>query len=114
MMGRALCLLTLALLAAGSPAQALPVFARQYGVECKECHSLPPRLNPFGLAFQANHYNWPGKKPAPGKPGRRSGLSALPISGLATFSAEDNRTEGKSTANFRTLELFVANGFGVG
>ena len=48
------------------------------------------------------------------KAGRKPGLPALPFSGLATFSAEDNRTEGKSAADFHTLELFVANGFGVG
>src|SRR3989442_5058988 len=105
---------TLGLLVAGSPGYALPLFARQYGVDCNQCHSIAPRLNRFGLAFQANHYNWPGGKPPARKSGGKSVLPALPVSGLATFSGEENQTGGKSTANFRTLELFVANGFGVG
>jgi hypothetical protein len=100
--------------AVGGRCHALPVFARRYGETCQKCHSIPPRLNSFGLAFQANHYNWPGKEPPPGKSGHKSDLAALPFSGLATFSWEDNRTEGKSTADFRTLELFVSNGFGAG
>jgi hypothetical protein len=114
MNGRTLFVLIGGLLAAGSPGYALPLFARQYGVDCNQCHSIAPRLNPFGLAFQANHYNWPGKKPLPGTSGRKSGLPPLPFSGLATFSGEDNRTVGKSAADFHTLELFVVNGFGVG
>jgi hypothetical protein len=102
------------MLAVGGPCHALPVFARQYGETCQKCHSIAPRLNPFGLAFQANHYNWPGKKPTPGKPGRKSKIRALPFSGVATFTGEDNRTEGKSTGKFSELEIFAANGFGVG
>jgi hypothetical protein len=100
--------------AVGGRCHALPVFARRYGETCQKCHSIPPRLNSFGLAFQANHYNWPGKEAPPGKSGHKSDFAALPLSGLATFSWEDNRTEGKSTADFRTLELFVSNGFGAG
>jgi hypothetical protein len=102
------------LLLAGSPGYALPVFARRYGETCQKCHSIPPRLNAFGLAFQANRYNWPGGKPPAAKSRQKSGLAALPISGMATFSVEDNRTEQKTTGNFRTLELFAANGFGLG
>jgi hypothetical protein len=102
------------MMSVGGRCHALPEFARQYGETCQKCHSIPPRLNAFGLAFQANHYNWPGAKPPPGKSGRKSDLAALPFSGLATFSWEDNRTEGKSTSHFRALELFVAHGFGVG
>src|SRR5437588_3210690 len=111
---RGVWLLTLGLLVAGSPGYALPMFARQYGVDCNQCHSIPPRLNPFGLAFQANHYNWPGGSAPARKSARPSGLAALPVSGLAMFSGEDNRAERKSTADFRALELFVSNGFGAG
>jgi hypothetical protein len=111
---RILCLSILGLLAACKTSSALPVFARRYGVACSQCHTIAPRLNPFGLAFQANHYNWVGKMPPARKPAKKSVLSALPISGLATFSVEDNRTEGTTTADFRTLELFAANGFRMG
>src|SRR6266566_8942485 len=98
---RGVWLLTLGLLVAGSPGYALPMFARQYGVDCNQCHSIAPRLNPFGLAFQANHYNWPGGKPSTSKAAAKSEGLGLPISGLATFSGEDNRTERTSTAHFR-------------
>src|SRR5207248_2081674 len=114
MKGLTLLILVGGLLLAGSPGYALPVFARRYGETCQKCHSIAPRLNSFGLAFQANHYNWPGKRPARDKAARQSEGLGLPLSGLATFSGEDNRTERTSTAHFRALELFVANGFGVG
>lgn len=103
-------LVAVVLLAAGGPGEALPKFAREYGVTCETCHSVAPRLTPFGLAFQANHYNWPGGS----APRSKAGTQASLISGLATFSQEDNRTDGKSTAAFRALELFAADGFRVG
>lgn len=100
-------LLLLWLLVAGRPAHALPKWAREYHVTCQACHSVAPRLNEFGLAFQANFFNWPGGK----APKKDRSLKALPISGIAEFSLEDSRTEGKTTTNFRELELFAADGF---
>src|SRR5438876_9073576 len=106
MNGRTLFVLAGGLLLAASPGYALPVFARRFGETCQKCHSIAPRLNRFGLAFQANHYNWPGKKPTAGKSGRNSKLRALPFSGVATVTGEDNRTERKSTGKFSELEIF--------
>src|SRR5436305_5695889 len=100
----------LVVLAAGTPAGAVPKFAREYGVGCEKCHSVPPRLNAFGQAFQANNFNWPEAKP----PARKSGLNAFPISGIAHFSYEDNRTEDTRSTKFRELELFFSDGFRVG
>jgi hypothetical protein len=114
MFWRTLLLFAGGLLILSCPGYALPVFAQRYGVDCDQCHSIPPRLNRFGLAFQANRYNWPGGKRPQTKAGRKPGLPVLPFSGLATSSVEDNRTEGKTTTEFHTLEMFVANGFGVG
>ena len=34
------------------PAQAMPVFARQYDMSCNVCHSAFPRLNAFGETFR--------------------------------------------------------------
>ncbi len=34
-------------------AQAMPNFARKYGVECNTCHTTIPRLNEFGYTFRA-------------------------------------------------------------
>ena len=39
-------------LAWGTPAQAMPVFARQYDMTCNVCHSAFPRLNKFGETFR--------------------------------------------------------------
>lgn len=95
-------------LLAGRPGYALPSFSRQFNVGCSTCHSIPPRLNEFGLAFQANHFNWPAGQQ------KKRGIESFPISGIGTYSLEDNHTEGHTTAAFRELELFVANGFQAG
>ncbi len=47
-------------LALASPAEAIPAFARKYGTSCLTCHSVYPRLTPFGEAFRRNGYRFPG------------------------------------------------------
>ena len=42
-------------------AQALPVFARKYGVSCQNCHTAFPNLTPFGKAFKKNGLRFPGE-----------------------------------------------------
>ncbi len=41
-------------------AQAIPAFARKYETSCLTCHTVYPRLNPFGEAFRRNGYRFPG------------------------------------------------------
>ena len=54
-------LLAIALvLALAEPAQAIPAFARRYGVPCATCHSAITRRNEFGDAFRKAGYRWPG------------------------------------------------------
>ena len=61
------CLLTclrfflvgLAVLSA-APARAIPAFARKYGTSCLTCHTVYPKLTPFGEAFRRNGYRFPG------------------------------------------------------
>ncbi|MFQ5543858.1 MAG: hypothetical protein ACE5FY_05855 [Nitrospiria bacterium] len=36
--------------------QAIPSFARKYNYVCTVCHTMPPKLNKFGLAFMADGY----------------------------------------------------------
>ncbi|HNP63224.1 MAG TPA: hypothetical protein PKH39_04770 [Woeseiaceae bacterium] len=48
--GNALLLL-LVLSSVYTPANAMPAFAREYGVSCNVCHSAYPRLNEFGETF---------------------------------------------------------------
>ncbi len=47
-------------IAAAAPARAIPAFARKYGTSCLTCHTVYPRLTPFGEAFRRNGYRFPG------------------------------------------------------
>ena len=49
------------LLAGAWPASAVPVFARKYQTSCQTCHSIFPKLNPFGQAFRLNGYRMPAE-----------------------------------------------------
>jgi len=51
----------LLVLVAPAPAQAVPVFARKYQTSCQTCHTVFPKLNPFGEAFRLNGYRLPGE-----------------------------------------------------
>ncbi len=51
---------TVIVTATGRPASALPVFARKYRTSCQTCHTVFPKLTPFGEAFRRNGYMWPG------------------------------------------------------
>jgi len=44
------------LVVVSTPAQAIPAFARQMGVECTACHTAYPQLNAFGREFKLNGY----------------------------------------------------------
>lgn len=101
--------LTCALFTPPQPSQALPVYSRRYQVPCEACHTVPPALNATGLAFQANHFNWPG-----GPPRSRALLAQIPISGLATWDSFDNLTGQQTTSGFQTLQLFATDGFPLG
>jgi len=41
-------------------AHAIPAFARKYRTSCTTCHTVYPKLNPFGEAFRRNGYRFPG------------------------------------------------------
>lgn len=43
-------------------AQALPAFARKYGVKCTTCHVQFPKLNSFGIAFKNRGYRMAGEE----------------------------------------------------
>ena len=58
-------LLTLGgLVLAGSlfPAGAVPIFSRKYQTSCQTCHTIFPKLNPFGQAFRLNGYRMPAER----------------------------------------------------
>jgi hypothetical protein len=47
-------------LSLATPAAAIPAFARKYGTSCLTCHTVYPKLTPFGEAFRRNGYLFPG------------------------------------------------------
>jgi hypothetical protein len=42
-----------------APLRAYPIFARKYQTACNTCHTVYPKLNPFGQAFRLNGYRMP-------------------------------------------------------
>jgi len=48
---------------ATTPAQAVPSFARQTGLACEACHTIPPELTPFGRRFRLNAYTLTTRPP---------------------------------------------------
>jgi hypothetical protein len=53
-------MLAVAALSAPVSASAIPAFARKYGTSCLTCHTVYPKLTPFGEAFRRNGYRFPG------------------------------------------------------
>ena len=45
--------------------EALPAFARKYGMPCSSCHEAWPKLSPFGQAFKDNGYQMGNDRDAP-------------------------------------------------
>ena len=58
-------LLTFFLVAAFPKANALPAFARKYGLRCSACHESWPMLNYFGQKFKDNGYQLMNDRDAP-------------------------------------------------
>jgi len=52
-----------ALLLVSTPAHAVPPFARQTGLACEACHTVPPELTPFGRRFKLNGYTLTTRPP---------------------------------------------------
>ena len=119
-----------ALLAAAMslPARAIPSFARKYGTSCTTCHTVYPKLTPFGEAFRRNSFRFPGvdadyvkqeKIPlVPKSPGDDEpyGISAIPplsfgFNGQTVLHPDKNSSGGRADlgAVFLTKDL-VAEG----
>ncbi len=52
-----------ALMLVAQPARAIPPFARQTGLACEACHTMPPELTPFGRRFKLNGYTLTTRPP---------------------------------------------------
>src|SRR5271169_1671514 len=53
------------ILTCSPPANALPAFARKYGLRCSACHESWPMLNFFGQKFKDNGYQLMNDRDAP-------------------------------------------------
>jgi hypothetical protein len=58
-------MLTILMLSASQRANALPAFARKYGLRCSACHESWPMLNYFGQKFKDNGYQLMNDRDAP-------------------------------------------------
>jgi hypothetical protein len=52
-----------ALMLVAQPASAIPPFARQTGLACEACHTMPPELTPFGRRFKLSGYTLTTRPP---------------------------------------------------
>ncbi|MDE3155723.1 MAG: hypothetical protein KGN76_11510 [Acidobacteriota bacterium] len=87
----------------GRSAFAITSFARQTGLPCSACHTMPPELTPFGRAFKLNGYTLTGLPQLTAKPAQqRSGLTVareLPVSIEIPFSFTATSTAVPGTQN---------------
>ena len=61
----AILAVTFLIMAASQPANALPAFARKYGLRCSACHESWPMLNFFGQKFKDNGYQLMNDRDSP-------------------------------------------------
>src|SRR5579864_9123137 len=57
--------LSFGILSVSQPADALPAFARKYGLRCSACHEAWPMLNYFGQKFKDNGYQLMNDRDSP-------------------------------------------------
>lgn len=99
--------------------EAVPAFARKYDLSCTSCHTKPPRLNPFGEAFNMSGFNIPATvKGGEVKKKRKVGRVRLETSLLNIFAVRvlgslveyvDNHDEPEANIGFpQEIELFLA------
>jgi len=100
-----------------SSAMAITSYARQTGLPCSSCHTIPPELTPFGRAFKLNGYTMTGMPQITAKPAHQeAGLNLnryMPIAAFIQFSnAGTNRPQpGTENWNFefpQSASLFLA------
>jgi hypothetical protein len=60
---RLVALATLLVITLPTPAEAIPAFARKYGVSCKLCHDPAPTLTAFGEQFAGNGFRFASGEP---------------------------------------------------
>jgi hypothetical protein len=98
-------------------AQAITSFARQTGLPCSSCHTIPPELTPFGRAFKLNGYTMTGMPQIQAKPAHQeAGLSInryMPIAAFIQVSYAGTNRPQPGTENWnaefpQAASLFLA------
>ena len=101
-----------------SKASAVPAFARKYDLTCTVCHTKPPRLNPFGEAFNFNGFQIPNTEEGEVRKKRKVGRvflekeigNILAVRFLGSF-VEGFSRKGQNEAYLafpHELEIFIA------
>lgn len=99
-------------LSSAQQASAIPVFSREHGLKCSDCHTAYPLLNEFGMEFKQRGFRLPGEN---GKYPWE--LKSLPISMIGTMqylNAHENdpvtkaRLSSTSKAEIEEVELMAA------
>jgi len=87
--------------------EAIPSFARKYNYVCTVCHTMPPKLNKFGLAFMANGYQLNVRTESADKLQKTAALSLLrdiPFSLRVTADAHYSLEAGQPRTDFHFPE----------
>ena len=107
--------LLLLLLMIPRPAQAVPAFARKFGVKCYTCHTIPPALNKNGYTFKRLGYRMPpeemdASRSVPkvkdlDKAIRFNVMNSLAVVGQGSFSQERTQGEGAAAVSHSKFNL---------
>lgn len=104
-------------LVGASKASAITSFARQTGLPCSSCHTIPPELTPFGRAFKLNGYTLTGMPQITAKPAHQEAGLALnrymPIAAFIQFAYSGTNRPQPGTQNWnfefpQAASLFLA------
>ena len=109
---------------APTPGQAIPAFARKFGLKCYACHTIPPALNKTGYMFKRLGYRVPpdemdGTKPAPkisdlGKDIKFSITNSLALIAQGSFTVDKTKGDGISPTSSSSFNLDEAALFAAG
>jgi hypothetical protein len=112
------------LVLAPQPAQAIPAFARKYGLKCYSCHTIAPALNKNGYMFKRLGYRLPPQemdetKPAPkiselDKDIKFSITNSLALIAQASFTVDKTGGDAISSTSNSSFNLDEAALFAAG
>ena len=85
--------------------QAVPYFARKYGLRCVSCHDQVPKLNEYGEAFFARNYRLPPDD-------IRNGASTVPFAAWITGRFEKHESKSLDPAFLNKVELISGGPIG--